>query len=118
MTAAAIASSTEAGVLVANHLATARPLTKQARTITSGGTQAPLLVYPQRRRVTAYLSDSNSYPCTRGVLRGSIRQQLISGTAVSSVEVSAATRAPCGVLQEYPVELISFLPCKYPAAIS
>ncbi|GBM48290.1 hypothetical protein AVEN_134122-1, partial [Araneus ventricosus] len=40
MTTAAIASSTEAGVLVANHLATARSLPKEARTITSGGTQA------------------------------------------------------------------------------
>ncbi|GBM00051.1 hypothetical protein AVEN_214121-1 [Araneus ventricosus] len=40
---AAIASSTEAGVLVANHMATARPLTKEVRTITGGGTYSPTI---------------------------------------------------------------------------
>ncbi|GBN32138.1 hypothetical protein AVEN_192420-1 [Araneus ventricosus] len=35
---AEIASSTEAGVLVAHHRATARPLPKEVRTITGGGT--------------------------------------------------------------------------------
>ncbi|GBN20103.1 hypothetical protein AVEN_30966-1 [Araneus ventricosus] len=56
----AIASSTEAGVLVANHLATARPLPKEVRTIIGGGIQAPPLLYPQVRRVPAYLCGSNS----------------------------------------------------------
>ncbi|GBO03809.1 hypothetical protein AVEN_249432-1 [Araneus ventricosus] len=65
MTAAAIASSTEAGVLVANPLATARPLRKEVRRIIGGGTQAPPILYPQGRRVPAYLSGSYSYPCTR-----------------------------------------------------
>ncbi|GBL98611.1 hypothetical protein AVEN_19676-1, partial [Araneus ventricosus] len=37
MTVAAIASSTEASVLVANHLAMVRPLRKEVRAITGGG---------------------------------------------------------------------------------
>ncbi|GBL72463.1 hypothetical protein AVEN_115380-1 [Araneus ventricosus] len=44
MTVTTIASSTEAGVLVANHLATARPLQKEVRTITGGGTQNPTII--------------------------------------------------------------------------
>ncbi|GBL72912.1 hypothetical protein AVEN_128100-1 [Araneus ventricosus] len=43
MTAASIASCTEAGVLVAHHRATARPLPKEVRTITGGGTQSPTI---------------------------------------------------------------------------
>ncbi|GBN24230.1 hypothetical protein AVEN_102235-1 [Araneus ventricosus] len=70
MTAAAIASNTEAGVLVANHLATARPLLKEVHTITGGGTQAPPLLYPHGKRFPVYLSGSKSYPCTRGAPRG------------------------------------------------
>ncbi|GBL90485.1 hypothetical protein AVEN_22675-1, partial [Araneus ventricosus] len=65
MTAAAIASSTEAGVLVSNHLATALPLQKEVRTITGGDTQVPPLLYPQGKLLPAYLSSSKSYPCTR-----------------------------------------------------
>ncbi|GBM00326.1 hypothetical protein AVEN_32665-1 [Araneus ventricosus] len=66
MTAAAIASSTEAGALVANHLATARPLPKEVRTITGSGIRRPsiailrgsefLLTYP-----------AATHPCTRRV---------------------------------------------------
>ncbi|GBN76094.1 hypothetical protein AVEN_86653-1 [Araneus ventricosus] len=43
MTAAAIASSTEVGILVANHPATARPLPKEVRTVTGGGFQSPTI---------------------------------------------------------------------------
>ncbi|GBM28520.1 hypothetical protein AVEN_70122-1 [Araneus ventricosus] len=43
---AEITSSTEAGVLVANHLATARPLPKKVRTITGGGAQSPTITIP------------------------------------------------------------------------
>ncbi|GBL96231.1 hypothetical protein AVEN_182571-1, partial [Araneus ventricosus] len=46
MTTAAIASSTETGVLVANHLAMARPLQKEVRTITGGGTQIRTITIP------------------------------------------------------------------------
>ncbi|GBM62915.1 hypothetical protein AVEN_22324-1 [Araneus ventricosus] len=60
-TAAVIASSIEALVLIANHLAMARPLPKEVHTITGGGAQTPPLLYPQGRRVPAYLSGSNSY---------------------------------------------------------
>ncbi|GBN91061.1 hypothetical protein AVEN_134842-1 [Araneus ventricosus] len=49
MPADAIASSIEAGVLVANHLATARPLPKKVRTITGGGTQSPPIIVPTTR---------------------------------------------------------------------
>ncbi|GBM07977.1 hypothetical protein AVEN_232409-1 [Araneus ventricosus] len=41
MTTSAIASSIEAGVLVVNNLATARPLPEEVRTITGGGTFSP-----------------------------------------------------------------------------
>ncbi|GBM54076.1 hypothetical protein AVEN_247690-1 [Araneus ventricosus] len=41
MTAVTIASSTEAGVLVAKHLATARPLPKEVYTIPGGWTKSP-----------------------------------------------------------------------------
>ncbi|GBL72674.1 hypothetical protein AVEN_127921-1 [Araneus ventricosus] len=37
------------------------------------GLGGPPLLCPQGRRVPAYLSSSNSYPCTRGVPRGSCR---------------------------------------------
>ncbi|GBO39891.1 hypothetical protein AVEN_29460-1 [Araneus ventricosus] len=60
-------SSTKAGVLVAHHRATARPLPKEVRTITGGGTRSPPLLCPRGRRLPACLSGSNSYPCTRGV---------------------------------------------------
>ncbi|GBM44790.1 hypothetical protein AVEN_148292-1 [Araneus ventricosus] len=46
MTAAATASSTEAGVLAANHLDTARSLPKEVRTVACGGTQSPTLTIP------------------------------------------------------------------------
>ncbi|GBO00547.1 hypothetical protein AVEN_210134-1 [Araneus ventricosus] len=67
MAAAAIASSTESKLLVANHLAMARSLPKEARTITGEGTQATPLLHPQGKRLPAYLSSSNSYPCTLAV---------------------------------------------------
>ncbi|GBO17612.1 hypothetical protein AVEN_36248-1 [Araneus ventricosus] len=60
-------SSTEAGVLVAHHRATARPLPKEVRTITGGGTRSPIVTMPTGRRVPSYISGSNSYPCIRGV---------------------------------------------------
>ncbi|GBN08165.1 hypothetical protein AVEN_1032-1 [Araneus ventricosus] len=56
MTAVAIASSIEAGVLVAHHRATARPHPKEKCTITGGETQRPTT----GKRVLAYLSGSNS----------------------------------------------------------
>ncbi|GBL73163.1 hypothetical protein AVEN_159240-1 [Araneus ventricosus] len=43
MTAAAIASRTETGVLVANHLAKARHFPKEVCAITGGGTQSPTI---------------------------------------------------------------------------
>ncbi|GBM12237.1 hypothetical protein AVEN_155246-1 [Araneus ventricosus] len=52
MTAPAIDSSTEAGVLVAKYLATTLPLPKEVRTITGGG-----IYTPQRKQIPA-LSDS------------------------------------------------------------
>ncbi|GBM41416.1 hypothetical protein AVEN_62706-1 [Araneus ventricosus] len=65
MTAAAIASSTEAGVLVDNHLAMARPLPKEERTITCGRAQSPTTTIPtgeassclliQKRLISVYL---------------------------------------------------------------
>ncbi|GBN05019.1 hypothetical protein AVEN_164096-1 [Araneus ventricosus] len=44
MTAAAVASSTEAGDLVVHHLATTGPLPKEVRTTTGGGTKSPTIV--------------------------------------------------------------------------
>ncbi|GBN64162.1 hypothetical protein AVEN_215715-1 [Araneus ventricosus] len=62
-----ISSSTEAGVLVAHHRATARSLLKEVRTITGGRvTQPPPLLYPQGKRVRAY--EAATPPCTRGVI--------------------------------------------------
>ncbi|GBL95106.1 hypothetical protein AVEN_188839-1 [Araneus ventricosus] len=58
MTAAAIASSTEAGVLVANHLATVRSLPKEVRTITNGGNQHPAITIPTREARTRYSARS------------------------------------------------------------
>ncbi|GBM18767.1 hypothetical protein AVEN_134304-1 [Araneus ventricosus] len=53
--------STEAGVLIANHLATARPLPKEVRTITGGRQHmSNHFLYTQGRRVPASLSGSNS----------------------------------------------------------
>ncbi|GBO04797.1 hypothetical protein AVEN_103896-1 [Araneus ventricosus] len=46
MTAVVIAPSTEAGVIVGNHLATARPLPKEVRTITGRGTKGPTIAIP------------------------------------------------------------------------
>ncbi|GBO26520.1 hypothetical protein AVEN_65433-1 [Araneus ventricosus] len=46
MTVAAIALSTEAGVLVAHHRVTAQPLLNKVRTITDGGTQSPTITIP------------------------------------------------------------------------
>ncbi|GBN19455.1 hypothetical protein AVEN_270877-1 [Araneus ventricosus] len=66
MIAAAITSSTEDGVLVVHHRATARPHPKEVRSITGGGIQALPLLYPQGKRLPAYLSGSKSYTCTRG----------------------------------------------------
>ncbi|GBM49662.1 hypothetical protein AVEN_262465-1 [Araneus ventricosus] len=90
MTAASVASSTEAGVLVANHhqvppsggSATARPLLKEVRTITDGGTQAPPLLYPQEKRVPASYPTAN-YPCTRSAPGGEYK--LISKTVESKI---------------------------------
>ncbi|GBM44048.1 hypothetical protein AVEN_223171-1 [Araneus ventricosus] len=68
--AAQYSSSTEAGVLVSYHRATARPLPKEVRTITGGGTQSPTITIPTGDANPAYLSGSNSYPCTSGVPMG------------------------------------------------
>ncbi|GBL94416.1 hypothetical protein AVEN_7382-1 [Araneus ventricosus] len=59
-------SSTEVGVLVAKHLATARPFPKEVCTITGGGSQRPAITIPQGKRVPSYLTGGHSYPCTRG----------------------------------------------------
>ncbi|GBM67870.1 hypothetical protein AVEN_71198-1 [Araneus ventricosus] len=40
-------SSTETGVLITYHQATARALPKEVRTITGGGTQSPTITIPQ-----------------------------------------------------------------------
>ncbi|GBN01326.1 hypothetical protein AVEN_24144-1 [Araneus ventricosus] len=66
MTAVAIAPSTEAGVLVANHLALARQLPKEVRTTTGGGTQSPTIAIPPGEASSCLL----------------IRQQLIRVLAV------------------------------------
>ncbi|GBM70649.1 hypothetical protein AVEN_206870-1 [Araneus ventricosus] len=66
MTAAAIASSSETGVLVGHHRATALHLPKEVHTITGGGTQSPTITIPLGKRLPAYLPDSKSYPCARG----------------------------------------------------
>ncbi|GBM85985.1 hypothetical protein AVEN_186662-1 [Araneus ventricosus] len=50
-------SSTEAGVLVAHHRATARPLPKVVRTITDGRLGGPPLLNPEGKREPAYLYD-------------------------------------------------------------
>ncbi|GBM26776.1 hypothetical protein AVEN_127738-1 [Araneus ventricosus] len=59
MTAAATASSIEAGVLVAHRRATALTRPKEVRTIT--GTQSPTITIPTGKRLPAYLSGSKSY---------------------------------------------------------
>ncbi|GBM31424.1 hypothetical protein AVEN_98518-1 [Araneus ventricosus] len=41
-------SSTEAGVLIAYHQATAQPLPKEVRTITGGRTQSPSITIPPK----------------------------------------------------------------------
>ncbi|GBM39993.1 hypothetical protein AVEN_217591-1, partial [Araneus ventricosus] len=64
MTAAAIASSTDAEVLVAHHRSTARPLPQEVRSIIGGETYSPTILYPQEKRVPAYLSDT-THLCTR-----------------------------------------------------
>ncbi|GBO16829.1 hypothetical protein AVEN_208488-1 [Araneus ventricosus] len=61
-------SSTEAGVLIAYHQATARPLPKEVRTITGGGTRAPPLLFLQGKRMPAYLA---THPFTRDAPRRS-----------------------------------------------
>ncbi|GBM34564.1 hypothetical protein AVEN_77529-1 [Araneus ventricosus] len=48
-------SSTEARVLVAHHRATARPLPKEVRTITGGGTQSPTITIPTRETSSCLL---------------------------------------------------------------
>ncbi|GBN82683.1 hypothetical protein AVEN_74686-1 [Araneus ventricosus] len=53
-------SSTKAGVLIAHHQATARPLPKELRTITGGGSQSPSIIVPSGWRESAYLYDSLS----------------------------------------------------------
>ncbi|GBM18421.1 hypothetical protein AVEN_72757-1 [Araneus ventricosus] len=69
MAAAAIASSSEAGVLVAHHLATARLLPKEVRTILVNGPRAPTIAIPQEKTSSCLL----------------IRQQLILVLAVHPV---------------------------------
>ncbi|GBM37405.1 hypothetical protein AVEN_28355-1 [Araneus ventricosus] len=62
-------SSTEAGVSAANHLAMAHPSRK--RCILS--LVEALLLYPQGKRIPAYLSCCNSYSCSRdALLRGPV----------------------------------------------
>ncbi|GBL73690.1 hypothetical protein AVEN_230684-1 [Araneus ventricosus] len=56
MTAAAITSSTEAGVLVSSHLSTGRPLPKEVRTITGGGTQSPTITIPTGEESSSLLN--------------------------------------------------------------
>ncbi|GBN33866.1 hypothetical protein AVEN_238247-1 [Araneus ventricosus] len=60
MTADTTASSTEAGFQVANHLVTARPVLSLVE-----GSKAPPLIYPQGKRVSAYLSGGHSYMNSR-----------------------------------------------------
>ncbi|GBM24762.1 hypothetical protein AVEN_182386-1 [Araneus ventricosus] len=48
-------SSTEAGVLIAYHQATARPLPKEVRTIASEGTQSPAITIPPGEASTRLL---------------------------------------------------------------
>ncbi|GBM21687.1 hypothetical protein AVEN_248511-1, partial [Araneus ventricosus] len=48
----------------------ARPLQKEVRTITSGGTQSPTITMTKGKQVPAYLSGSNSYPYIYGALFG------------------------------------------------
>ncbi|GBL84813.1 hypothetical protein AVEN_93845-1 [Araneus ventricosus] len=55
MTVAAIASSTEAGVLAANHLAMAQPFPKEVRTITGGGTLSPTITIPTEEATSCLL---------------------------------------------------------------
>ncbi|GBM87072.1 hypothetical protein AVEN_16150-1 [Araneus ventricosus] len=56
MTAAAIVSSTEAGVQVANHLATAQPLPKEVHAITGGGAQSSTITIPTREASSCLLT--------------------------------------------------------------
>ncbi|GBN83184.1 hypothetical protein AVEN_5337-1 [Araneus ventricosus] len=58
MTDPAVASSTEAGVLVTNHLATDRPLPKEVRSITGGVTFKPISIAQPEKGVPANLSGS------------------------------------------------------------
>ncbi|GBL78491.1 hypothetical protein AVEN_42975-1 [Araneus ventricosus] len=53
-------SSTEAGVLIAYHQNTARPIPKEVRIITGRGIQRPSITIPQGKRVPAYLSGGHS----------------------------------------------------------
>ncbi|GBN05670.1 hypothetical protein AVEN_215251-1 [Araneus ventricosus] len=56
-------SSTEAGVLVAHHRATARSLRRRYVLSLGEGLEAPPLLCPQEKRVPVYLSGSNSHQC-------------------------------------------------------
>ncbi|GBN04528.1 hypothetical protein AVEN_135899-1 [Araneus ventricosus] len=58
-------SSTEAGVLIASHLATALPLPKEVRTITGGVSRTLLLLYP-RGSECPLTYPAATHPCTRG----------------------------------------------------
>ncbi|GBM23880.1 hypothetical protein AVEN_208513-1 [Araneus ventricosus] len=57
-------SSTEAGV--ANHLATARLLPKEVRTITGGGTFSLTIAIPSGRSDFPLTYPAATHPCTRG----------------------------------------------------
>ncbi|GBN06907.1 hypothetical protein AVEN_16854-1 [Araneus ventricosus] len=63
-------SSTEAGVLVANHLATARPLPKEVRTIRGGGTNSPTITVPPREVSSCLFIVATTHPCTRSASSG------------------------------------------------
>ncbi|GBN78576.1 hypothetical protein AVEN_7880-1 [Araneus ventricosus] len=76
MTAAAVASSTEAGVLVANHLATARPLPKE---VTGGGTQSPTITIPTGEATSCLL------------IRQTLRYQ--SGSGILVLETPTLSRS-------------------------
>ncbi|GBL75370.1 hypothetical protein AVEN_194567-1 [Araneus ventricosus] len=79
MTAPAIASSTDAGVLVAIHLATVRPLPKEVCTITDGGTYSPTITIPQRSEFLLTYQAA-THPCSRCAPGGYLTREICSET--------------------------------------
>ncbi|GBM50848.1 hypothetical protein AVEN_140949-1 [Araneus ventricosus] len=73
-------SSTEAGVLIAHHRATARPLPKEERTINGGGTQSTTIAMPTGEASSWLLIRQNSYPYIYGAPSGGSMRKILEKT--------------------------------------